>query len=136
MSLEQKFGKLQTGFEALSGHLNIAWSCSLWLCCVALIVSLASTREAVLMRNDELRRLKTPDAAIDRLLGEAADPKRKHPLYNTSSYTFSSLLGDPEDIAPNLVSYINGFCPAARHIFERFKFADQIEKLRFQQQTL
>ena len=39
------------------------------------------------------------------------------------------MLGDAENIAPNLVSYINGFSPTARRIFERFKFADQIEKL-------
>jgi len=63
------------------------------------------------------------------LLGKAADPTRKHPLYNTSPYTFARLLGDAENIAPNLVAYINGFSPTARSIFERFKFADQIEKL-------
>jgi type I restriction enzyme M protein len=66
---------------------------------------------------------------MDRLLGKAADPSRKHPLYNTSPYTFARLLGDAENIAPNLVAYINGFSPTARSIFERFKFADQIEKL-------
>ena len=66
---------------------------------------------------------------MDRLLGQAADSKRKYPLYNTSPYTFARLLGDSENIAPNLVSYINGFSKTARHIFERFKFADQIEKL-------
>jgi type I restriction enzyme M protein len=66
---------------------------------------------------------------MDRLLGRAADPDRKHPLYNTSPFTFARLLGDAENIAPNLVSYINGFSPTARSIFERFKFSDQIEKL-------
>ena len=70
-----------------------------------------------------------PETAVDRLLGKAADPERKHPLYNTSPYTFARLLGDAENIAPNLVSHINGFSPTARHIFERFKFSDQIEKL-------
>ena len=70
-----------------------------------------------------------PAAAMDRLLGQAADLRRKHPLYNTSPYTFARLLGDAENIAPNLVSYINGFSPIARQIFERFNFADQIEKL-------
>src|SRR5690606_40325632 len=48
---------------------------------------------------------------------------------NTSSYTFARLLGDAENIAPNLVAFLNGFSPTARRIFERFKFADQIEKL-------
>lgn len=70
-----------------------------------------------------------PESAMERLLGRAADPKRKHPLYNTSPFTFDRLLGDSENIAPNLVSYINGFSPSARAIFERFKFTDQIEKL-------
>ena len=90
---------------------------------------LEPTKDAVLKKRDELEAQQMPEAAMDRLLGKAADPKRKHPLYNTSPYTFERLLGDPENIAPNLVSYINGFSPTARHIFDRFKFADQIEKL-------
>lgn len=52
---------------------------------------------------------------MNRLLGRAADPKRKHPLYNTSPFTFQRLLGDPENIAPNLVSYINGFGTARKY---------------------
>ena len=90
---------------------------------------LEPTKDAVLKKRDKLVAQEVPDAAMDRLLGKAADPNRKHPLYNTSPYTFARLLGDPENIAPNLVSYINGFSPTARHIFDRFKFADQIEKL-------
>ena len=90
---------------------------------------LEPTKDAVLKRRDEMEAQQRPEAAMDRLLGKAADPKRKHPLYNTSPYTFVQLLGDAENIAPNLVSYINGFSPTARSIFERFKFADQIEKL-------
>ena len=90
---------------------------------------LEPTKDAVLKRRDELEAQQMPDAAMDRLLGKAADPERKHPLYNTSPYTFARLLGDAENIAPNLVAYINGFSPTARRIFERFKFADQIEKL-------
>ena len=90
---------------------------------------LEPTKDAVLKRHGELEAQKVPEAAMDRLLGKAADPRRKHPLYNTSPYTFARLLGDAENIAPNLVAYINGFSPTARSIFERFKFADQIEKL-------
>ena len=90
---------------------------------------LEPTKDAVLRKRDELEAQQIPEAAMDRLLRKAADPNRKHALYNTSPYTFARLLGDPENIAPNLVSYINGFSPTARHIFERFKFADQIEKL-------
>ena len=90
---------------------------------------LEPTKDAVLKRRDELEAQQMPEMAMDRLLGKAADPRRKHPLYNTSPYTFARLLGDAENIAPNLVSYINGFSPTARHIFERFKFSDQIDKL-------
>ncbi len=90
---------------------------------------LESTKEAVLNKHRELEAQQMPAAAMDRLLGKAADPNRKHPLYNTSPYTFARLLGDAENIAPNLGSFISGFSPTARHIFERFKFADQIEKL-------
>ena len=90
---------------------------------------LEPTKDAVLKRRDELEAQQMPEAAMIRLLGKAADPERKHALYNTSPYTFTRLLGDAENIAPNLVSYINGFAPTARHIFERFKFADQIDKL-------
>ena len=90
---------------------------------------LEPTKDAVLKKLEELEAQQMPEVALDRLLGKAADPKRKHALYNTSPYTFARLLGDAENIAPNLVSYMNGFSPTARHIFERFKFADQIEKL-------
>ena len=90
---------------------------------------LAPTKDAVRKRHAELEARQIPEAAMERLLGNAADPQRKHPLYNTSRYTFPLLLGDAENIAPNLVSYINGFSPTARSIFERFKFTEQIEKL-------
>ncbi|MXX30279.1 MAG: SAM-dependent DNA methyltransferase [Gammaproteobacteria bacterium] len=90
---------------------------------------LEPTKDAVLEKHKELEAQQMPAAAQDRLLGKVADPNRQYPLYNTSPYTFPRLLGDAENIAPNLVSYINGFSRTARHIFERFKFADQIEKL-------
>ena len=90
---------------------------------------LEPTKDAVLKERDRLEAQQMPDAAMDRLLGRAADPRRKHPLYNTSRYTFARLLGDAENIAPNLVAYINGFSRTAREIFERFNFAEQIEKL-------
>ena len=90
---------------------------------------LEPTKDAVLKKFEQLEAQQMPEAAMDRILGKAADPKRRHPLYNTSPYTFARLLGDAENIAPNLVSYINGFSPTARRIFERFKFSDQIEKL-------
>ncbi|HOO93257.1 MAG TPA: N-6 DNA methylase, partial [Opitutales bacterium] len=90
---------------------------------------LEPTKDRVLAEYEKLKARNTPENAMDRLLGKAADPSRNFPLYNTSPFTFQKLLGDPENIAPNLVSYINSFSPTARAIFERFKFGDQIEKL-------
>lgn len=90
---------------------------------------LEPTKDAVLKQYRVLTAQNVPEGAMERLLGRAADPRRKHPLYNTSPFTFQRLLGDAENIAPNLVSYINGFSATARAIFERFKFSDQIEKL-------
>ena len=37
-----------------------------------------------------------------------------------------SLLDDPNNLAPNLNSYINGFSPNVRAIMEKFKFSEQI----------
>lgn len=90
---------------------------------------LEPTKDAVLRKHEKLQSSGTPEKAMVRLLGKAADPTRTHPLYNTSPYTFRRLLDDSENIAPNLVAYINGFSETARRIFERFKFSDQIEKL-------
>lgn len=90
---------------------------------------LEPTKDKVLKQYEKLVAKDTPQNAMDKLLGKAADPNRTHPLYNTSPFTFDKLLGDPDNIAPNLVAYINGFSPTARAIFERFKFTDQIEKL-------
>jgi type I restriction enzyme M protein len=90
---------------------------------------LGPTKDQVLAEYEKLQAQDLPELAITRLLSKAADPNRRQPLYNTSPFTFERLLGDSENIAPNLVSYINGFSTTARTIFERFKFTDQIEKL-------
>ncbi len=90
---------------------------------------LEPSKDAVLAEHARLLAAGTPDKAIPRLLTRLVGQGRKQPLYNTSPYTFQRLLGDSENIAPNLVAYINGFSDTARRIFEKFKFGDQIEKL-------
>lgn len=86
-------------------------------------------KDAVLKEHARLIAALTPESAVPRLLTKVVDPDRKQILYNTSYFTFQKLLGDSENIAPNLVDYINGFSKTARRIFEKFKFSDQIEKL-------
>lgn len=50
-------------------------------------------------------------------------------FFNTSPLDMKKLMGDQDHIAENLYSYINGFSPAVRDIFERFEFHAQIERL-------
>lgn len=60
------------------------------------------------------------------------------PFYNLSAFTLAatpegsglnSVLDDPNQLAPNLNSYINGFSPNVRAIMERFKLGEQITYL-------
>ena len=59
-----------------------------------------------------------------------------YPFYNLSRLDFApsakgknSLLDDPSNLAPNLISYINAFSPNVRVIMERFAFDQQIAKM-------
>jgi type I restriction enzyme M protein len=59
----------------------------------------------------------------------------RHSFYNLSKFTIgkpaegsglNGLLDDPNQLGPNLNSYINGFSPNVRAIMERFKFGEEI----------
>jgi type I restriction enzyme M protein len=52
-----------------------------------------------------------------------------HAFYNLSKLSLPRLLDDPNQLAPNLNSYINGFSPDVRAIMERFDFGTQIAKM-------
>lgn len=51
------------------------------------------------------------------------------PFYNTSKLTFKKLLDDPNQIAPNLNSYISSFSANVRQIFEKLEFGNQVAKM-------
>lgn len=51
------------------------------------------------------------------------------PFYNLSKLTFKKLLDDPNQIAPNLNSYINAFSANVRQIFEKLDFGIQVNKM-------
>jgi type I restriction enzyme M protein len=57
--------------------------------------------------------------------------KRKTGLdfYNVSSLDMGKLMGDQDHIRANLDSYIQGFAPDVRSIFEHFDFAATVERL-------
>ena len=80
----------------------------------------------------------TKDAALKehaarQAAGIAFEPfvKRKTGLdfYNVSSLDMSKLMGDQDNIRANLDSYIQGFAPDVRSIFEHFDFAVTVERL-------
>jgi type I restriction enzyme M protein len=86
---------------------------------------LASTKAAVLERHREVK-LKP-----DRIVQAELQRITKHRFYNLSKMQFDkdashSLLDDPNNLAPNLNSYINGFSSNVRAIMDKFKFSEQI----------
>ncbi len=52
-----------------------------------------------------------------------------HPFYNTSPFTFVTLLNDPDHIAENVFSYLRGFSPNARFALEKFGINAHVEKM-------
>ena len=91
---------------------------------------LEENKDKVVKKYEQLKREgKLEEEAINKILGKTASGDREHPLFNTSQYTFKKLLADPDNIARNLVAYINGFSPKAKEVFEKFKFEDEITKL-------
>lgn len=83
---------------------------------------LEGTRDAVL---DEYEARKDLGIPLDQFLVR----KSNQSFYNTSKYTLSKLMADPNNVRDNLESYINSFSANAREIFEKYEFDKQIDKL-------
>ncbi|MCP9481147.1 type I restriction-modification system subunit M [Shimia sp. CNT1-13L.2] len=90
---------------------------------------LAPNKDKVLAQYEKLQAQGHSEDAIHKILGKTATDDREQPLYNVSKYDFEKLLGDPNNIARNLVTYIEGFSPKAKDIFSKFGFDAEIEKL-------
>jgi type I restriction enzyme M protein len=78
---------------------------------------LAPTKQAVL----EAAEKGLPDPILIRASGTT--------FFNRSPLDLVKLIGDQDNIATNLLSYIQGFSPEVRDIFEQFEFAAQIDRL-------
>jgi type I restriction enzyme M protein len=50
-------------------------------------------------------------------------------FYNTSQLDMKRLMGDQDNIASNLFTYVQAFSPPVRDIFERFNFHTRIDRL-------
>src|SRR5882672_6433291 len=84
---------------------------------------LAPSKDRVL---DEYPRIKTKPETVVRSLLEKITGR---PFHNLSKLDLGRLLGDPNQLAPNLNAYINGFSKNVREIMERFAFDQQITKM-------
>lgn len=83
---------------------------------------LEPTKDRVLAEYKKLAKTKVdPDVMLKNTF--------KLPFYNTSRWSFASLIGDPEGIADNLIDYIEHLSPNVRDVFEGFGMLDQIAYL-------
>ena len=84
---------------------------------------LTDTKSAVL--KELTLRKGMAETAREHLLVKAAGQT----FYNTSKFDLPTLTGDPQHLKENLLSYLRSFSPNARDVFDRYKFAEQIEYL-------
>src|ERR1700686_5924331 len=77
---------------------------------------LAPTKAAVLEEYPTIKN--KPETVVRSILQKIT----KRPFYNLSKLDFKKLLDDPNQLAPNLNSYISKFSPNVRGIMERFGF--------------
>lgn len=83
---------------------------------------LAATHDAVLKANENIEK----DSAMrDALLCRASG----HQFYNTSRFTFQTLINSAEDIDANFKDYLNGFSANVRDIIEQFDFHKHIDRM-------
>ncbi len=83
---------------------------------------LEPTKEVVLAEYAEKQKIGVnPEPFLLRKSGQT--------FFNTSPLDMKKLMGDQDNIAANLYSYIQSFSPAVRDIFDRFEFQVQIDKL-------
>ena len=82
---------------------------------------LADTKEAVLAKYDEVKKLPMRDVLLRKASG--------YEFYNISKFTFEKLLDDPDNIEDNFHDYLNGFSENVRDIIEKFKFDGHIDTM-------
>ena len=84
---------------------------------------LEPTKQAVLRRKEAL------EAAGVTSMEEILLRVAKQPFYNTSPFSFRTLLSDDANLAANLRAYIGGFSSGAADVLEKYGFDHQITRL-------
>lgn len=85
--------------------------------------TLLKTREEVLKTAENTQSMN--DVMRERFLKDASG----YSFYNTSLYTFETLLADPANIESNFRAYLNGFSANMQDILDNFKFDVEITTL-------
>ena len=84
---------------------------------------LAPTKSRVLARHSKIKA--KPETVVRSLLEKITG----RPFYNLSKLNFPRLLDDPNQLAPNLNAYINGYSKNVREVMEKFAFDQQIARM-------
>jgi type I restriction enzyme M protein len=84
---------------------------------------LAPTKAQVLKEHAKIK--SRPETVVRSLLQKVSG----RPFHNLSKLDMAKLLDDPNQLAPNLNSYINAFSKNVREIMERFAFDQQITRM-------
>ena len=84
---------------------------------------LAPTKAQVLARHSKIKA--KPETVVRSLLEKITG----RPFYNLSKLDFPRLLDDPNQLAPNLNAYINGYSKNVREVMENFAFDQQIGRM-------
>ena len=83
---------------------------------------LLPTHKKVLETYEKIKVLEVKDGFLSKASG--------YQFYNTSKFTFETLVADPLNISDNFEDYINGFSDNVKDILHRMKFEDQIKTMK------
>lgn len=83
---------------------------------------LLPTHQKVLETYEKIKTLEVKEGFLTKASG--------YQFYNTSKFTFETLVADPDNISDNFEDYINGFSDNIKDILHRMKFEDQIKTMK------
>ncbi len=83
---------------------------------------LLPTQKQVLQMAEKVKDLQVKEGFLTKASG--------YQFYNTSKFTFETLLADSANIADNFEDYLNGFSDNVKDILHRMKFEDQIKTMK------
>lgn len=83
---------------------------------------LLPTHQKVLEAAEKFKDLEVKEGFLTKAAG--------YQFYNTSKFTFETLLADSENIAENFEDFLNGFSDNVKDILHRMKFEDQIKTMK------